>query len=328
MTDLLSTPTTALTGVTALIGAILMVPVTLPLLRRVAADTPNARSSHVAVTPRGGGLAVIAAAAAAIVVAPVRWSLDGWFIASALMLLAVIGFVDDVFSLPTLPRLLGQLLVGAGLGLVVLARLDWPTALLLALSAGLVAGFVNAFNFMDGINGISAVTGSVTFAWFAWLGHVTDNLTLALCSLALLGAILGFGWWNVRGFIFLGDVGSYFLGGAIASCALFVWAGGTTWTLSFAPLVLYVADTTFTLVRRTMRGYPVGTAHRDHVYQRLTPPGIPHLRTALLIGALTSAVCLLTWLARPSTPHILAAWIGVSAFYLYSPNLLRRDESK
>jgi UDP-N-acetylmuramyl pentapeptide phosphotransferase/UDP-N-acetylglucosamine-1-phosphate transferase len=107
-----------------------------------------------------------------------------------------------------------------------------------------VVAVVNAVNFMDGINGISAVTGAVAGAAFAWLGAELDDRTLLVLGAAVAGASLAFLPWNApRARVFLGDVGSYGLGAALAAGVCLALAAGSTPEAAVGPLALYLADT-------------------------------------------------------------------------------------
>ena len=109
------------------------------------------------------------------------------------------------------------------------------------------------------------------------------------------GAAFGFLPLNARSrpLVFLGDVGSYSLGAALAGGALLVWRSGATFEAAVAPLLLYITDTVYTVIDRRRRGLDVLAAHRDHVYQRLTPPGTSHMPVMFLTGLITFLLCAL-----------------------------------
>ena len=138
-----------------------------------------------------------------------------------------------------------------------------------------VVGFVNAFNFMDGIDGISALNAVVMVLWLAMNSYDVDNELSVLC-LVVAAAVVGFAPFNLpRARLFLGDVGSYGLGVALSGCAVLAWAGGVPTTVVLAPFVIYLADTSTTLVRRALRRESVTTAHREHVYQHWSTSASP-----------------------------------------------------
>jgi len=166
-----------------------------------------------------------------------------------------------------------------------------PRVVVILVAAVWITGYVNAFNFMDGINGISgahAVVGGLAFAAIgAWYHHP---------SLTIVGAITaaaGFAFlpWNAgHAKVFLGDVGSYTLGAALAVLALYAVLRGVPVEAALAPLSLYVADTGWTLLRRIVRKEDWLRPHRDHAYQRFCDVGWSHQQVSLLAFGVSLAV--------------------------------------
>lgn len=272
-----------------------------PVVRRVLhvldlRDIPNARSSHTEVVARGGGLAVILGAVAGVAVTgPAdRGPLVGLVAGS--LVLGAIGLTDDRGDLAARTRLVGQFLTAAA----ALPLLLWGTArsgvvVVVLAATGLVwlVGYVNVFNFMDGINGISAAQGGIGGAALAVLGQRNDVDVATVGGLAISAACLGFAPFNAwRPKIFLGDVGSYFIGFWLAALVVVVVAGGADPLVAVAPFVLYVADATTTIVRRVRRGEDILSAHRGHAYQRLVQRGWSHVRVTALVGLLIAIMTL------------------------------------
>ena len=142
-------------------------------------------------------------------------------------------------------------------GLLV-ARTDLPPAAKLAAAVVLavwVIGFVNAFNFMDGVNGISAAHAVLGGAAYACLGAWRHDAFLVAVGAAVAVGALAFLPWNaVRARVFLGDVGSYGLGPALAVLAACAVIGGIPVEAVAGPVALYLADTAWTLQRRIRSG--------------------------------------------------------------------------
>jgi UDP-N-acetylmuramyl pentapeptide phosphotransferase/UDP-N-acetylglucosamine-1-phosphate transferase len=256
-----------------------------PWLKSYALARPNARSSHHEPTPQGGGAAVVVATLAAawlgIVLAgatPEGAASQFLALTAAAVLLAVVGAVDDIRTLPALPRLVLQAVAIA----VVIAMLPADVRAIPALPwwierAGLFVGalwFVNLTNFMDGIDWMTVaeavpITGAI--ALFGVLGAVPTLPTLV--AVALLAAVLGFAPFNKPvARLFLGDVGSLPIGLLLAWLLLQVAASGHLAAALLLPLY-YVADATLTLLRRLLAGEPFWQAHRTHLYQRATDGG-------------------------------------------------------
>ena len=292
------------------------------LRRQQSFDLPNRRSSHTVPTPRGGGLAC--AAGGVVGAAASRMFGSGpttnWLGASAT--LGAIGRIDDVASLPPVWRLGAQMLTGVVAG----ARVGGP----LGATAGAVAipSIVNAFNFMDGINGISGGTAA------AWGLVVATDPRLELSSRAQGGITAGMGLgflpYNVpRASMFLGDVGSYLLGSGIAVTVLeSAFTDGRPNARNagraLAPLAPYLADTGMTIVRRASRGDSVTEAHREHAYQKLVhESGLPHWAVSGLVASATAA-CGLSGRSR----YGVVAVASIVATYIASSSLARFTNSQ
>lgn len=262
-------------AVSSLVGTGLV----LRLLRaRAILDHPNERSSHDRAVPRGGGIAVMAVAAGG-------WALLAWWQGFSINLLAAAGlaaalaavsFLDDLRGLPVLRRLMLQALAVA-LGCLLLPETPVFQGLLPGVADRLLAGFfwlwfINLFNFMDGIDGITAVeAGSIGLGivLLTALGGTTLGGAPELGPPAAIvaGAVLGFGVWNWHpAKIFLGDVGSVGLGFLLGWLLLSLAAQGQWLPALLLPLY-YLTDATWTLLRRMLRGEKFWRAHRSHFYQ-------------------------------------------------------------
>lgn len=251
------------------------------LLRFAVLDRPNARSSHVTATPRGGGLAVVGVVLLAWTVIPQASPL---LLALALGL-ALLSWADDLKGLPAGLRLAGHAAaVLAGL----LTLPDTPVFQgLLPLWLDRVATalawiwFVNLYNFMDGIDGITGVETAVIGLGVAVLGVAP---IAALHGASLAGAALGFLLWNWHpARIFLGDVGSVALGFLIGWLLLDLAARGF-WAAALLLPLYHLADASWTLGRRLLRRERIWQAHRSHFYQRAAPSPADHPRVSGLIA--------------------------------------------
>jgi len=298
----------------------------LPILRhKQVMDVPNARSSHVSPVPRGGGIAVAVGILAAAVAVGLSGQSVPWIVVVVVMALTGVGFLDDLVGLGSKVRFAAQLCAGLAVGVwlvVASPAAGWPGIAFLAVVTLGFAAFVNAYNFMDGINGISALTGLVAGLWFVWVGHDLDQTALLVLGASTAGACLGFLPWNApKAWVFLGDSGSYALGALIVSMALYAWAQGAGILTSSAPLLVYLADTAWALVQRLRRGAALGEAHRDHIYQRLVDDGWSHLRSAAVVALVVTVVCGLATLSMGE----IVRWVCVSLVlfaYLAFPYIL------
>ena len=277
-------------------------------LRRGMLDAPNERSSHAAPTPRGGGLAIVVATTAAIALLSAGGALE-WRLACALggggIAVAAVGWLDDRRSVQPLMRLLVHFAAALwavawlkGLPPLLLgtqmAHPHWGGYVLAVLG---IVWILNLFNFMDGIDGIAASEALFVVLAGAWLTLGGANAKgLAFVDLTLAAACGGFLVWNwPPAKIFLGDVGSGYLGYMIAvfalsagrddSVALWVWLilGGA-----------FFVDATVTLLRRVARGERVHQAHRSHAYQWLARRWGSHRNVTVAVLA-ANLVWLLPW---------------------------------
>ena len=308
-----------MTAASAAVAAFLATGALVALLPRWGVvDVPNHRSSHARPVPRGGGLGVIAGAAVGLVVARPDAVLAVGLVGA--LVLAAVGFTDDLRSLSAAWRLAAQLVVSAvAAGLLLLGERDFTiTAAVAVVCLGTLwlSGYVNVFNFMDGSNGLAGLNAAVAGACFATVGVVEDVNTLVVGGSLLLGASLGFVPWNFpRAHIFLGDVGSYSIGFAIAWLALVgvLDTGELLWCV--APTALVLLDTSLTLARRARRGESLTAAHREHVYQQLTTvPGSP-------LPAIVATVAGAAFVAAAALPAVwcVICWVLVGTAYVAAP---------
>lgn len=236
-------------------------------------DRPNARSSHRHPTPRGGGIAFLISscllAPQPLLLIPVP--------------LALVGWLDDRYSLSVGLRLVVQWLTG--LGLAMACGCPAPLAPMAALA---VTAVINAINFMDGLDGL------VTSCLAMWL-LLAALLVSQGSILILVAALLGFLIWNWSpARLFMGDVGSTYLGAVMAGVLLFAWRSDEG---AVAPLLLatfpLLGDAASCLLRRWRAAEPLWQPHRLHLYQRLHQAGWSHRQVAGLYAGTTVA---LAWL--------------------------------
>ena len=304
--------------------------VTIPLLRRAAIiDVPGRRSSHTVPTPRGGGIPI---AAGLLVAAGLIGGAIAVVFACAVAAFGLLGFAEDLRGLKAARRLILQAAGGVLVAMVLVSGLAGPAArlvLLAALCAAWITAFVNAFNFMDGVNGISGAHALIAGVIYAFLGWWQHNGFLVPAGAAVAAGALAFLPWNAgQARVFLGDAGSYALGAALAVLAAYALVRGIPAEAVLGPLVLYLADTAWTLQRRIRAGERWLEPHRTHIYQRWCDAGWSHQRVTVTAAA---ATILLSLLGAASLTGDLAvraaadlAGMAVVVTYLRSPALLAR----
>lgn len=285
-------------------------------------DVPNQRSSHQVPILRGAGIAIWPSLVAASLVA--QRSIDHLRLLSLLVLVGfcLLGFLEDLRGLPIRLRLVGQFVLGLvsslelfGFGFSALA------------AAAFVAAVVNAFNFMDGINGVSAATAAIAGLTFAAAGLFASSSSLAILGAVVAGAALGFLPFNFPvARVFLGDSGSYLLGAALAVGALLAVEADIPLVVAIAPLAIYGADTLSTVLNRLASGKTITEPHRDHVYQSIADHYASHVKASGVVSSFNAAVVGASAISATSFPAATAVSIGlvfaICATYLSFPRFL------
>ena len=296
-------------------------PICAALRRFRILDQPNQRSSHVAPTPRGGGIAILLVIAASSLLMS-RSHKDHliWVAPLVAVWVGIISLVDDVRGLSARIRfgthILGALVLIGFLDFTIVGgpmaklaeQLHLPSPLIQLLMVFWIVGYTNAFNFMDGINGIAGIqagVGALAMAAVAGVGMGRWDSAPVLISLAVSGAALGFLPHNFpKARMFMGDVGSAPLGMLLGFLVL--WICNEHGFQLFIPLAMihtnFILDTSVTLVRRIARGDRWLDSHREHFYQRLVRSGFSHTAVTSCEGVLLSIASIISILvARSST---------------------------
>ncbi len=261
---------------------------------------PNERSSHTMPTPSGGGAAIVLPALFGVMIFALlrnQLSPELWILLLGGLGVAGISWMDDLYTIANRTRfaihLASALLVVVGIGMM--GRVALPLLgevslgwLGFAITLVWIVGMINAYNFMDGIDGMAG--SQAVIAGLAWslFGYWLENEMIMALGLVLSASSLGFlgyNWPPAR--IFMGDVGSAFLGYSFA--VLGVLASQQHPRMACIALLIvwpFVFDTLFTVVRRWSRGENIFVAHRSHLYQRLVIAGHSHRTVTLLYAGL------------------------------------------
>jgi UDP-N-acetylmuramyl pentapeptide phosphotransferase/UDP-N-acetylglucosamine-1-phosphate transferase len=306
----------------------------IPLLRRAAIiDIPGPRSSHTVPTPRGGGIPI---AAGLLVAAGVIGGVIAALFAFAVAAFGLLGFTEDLRGLAAGRRLLIQVAGSAAVAIVLVSSRPGSATVLVLLVAACtvwITGFVNAFNFMDGVNGISgahALIAGVVYAFLGWWQH--DGFLVPVGAALAAGALAFLPWNAGRALVFLGDAGSYALGAALALLAAYSVLQGIPVEAALGPLVLYTADTAWTLQRRIRAGERWLEPHRTHVYQQWCDVGWSHQRVTVVAAGTTIALSMLGAASLAGSPVLRSAadlaGAAVVLTYLRSPALLARHATR
>ena len=263
-------------------------------------DDPNARSSHTNPVPKSGGLAIVVTFLLGVVAiylfgdkTPIS---QGYFIGFVLaaMTIAVVSFYDDINHKSFIVKLGTQILAAGvmvafgvvvdevalpGVGLVQLGWLAYPVTLLW------IVGLTNSYNFMDGLDGMAAGVAVIVSFFFGVITLSQGSTFVYITCYAVLAGSLGFLFYNFPpARIFMGDVGSAFLGFIFATLAIIAARYDHSHTSFFVmPLLLFnfIFDTGFTFFRRLLNREYVTQAHRTHLYQLCNQLGCSHRTVSL-----------------------------------------------
>ncbi|MCK5828608.1 glycosyltransferase family 4 protein [Candidatus Bipolaricaulota bacterium] len=265
-------------------------------IKRRILDVPNARSSHEVPTPRGGGIVFsvlfLLAAAGFLIASLPHPNLWIALLGGGIVVVSV-GWLDDCRGLPSFVRLSLYAVAAAWaagwiggfpdlqLGFASI-HLGWLGYLI---SWAFILAFTNIYNFMDGIDGLTGSEGAIVSLAAGILLLFSGEPSVGWLFIGLSVALLGFLRWNWHpARIFMGDVGSNFLGfvfataalttGQLSSVSIWVWA---------ILLGVFIVDGFLTFGRRLMRRLPPYEAHRSHAYQGAVQRGYTHAQVSLAI---------------------------------------------
>lgn len=280
-------------------------------------DKPNERSSHTAITLRGGGIIFYVGALVYFFMSGFQYP---WFFLG-LTLMTVVSFMDDIFTLSNKIRLL----IHFSSVLLMAYQLDvfeMPWYFLL-ITFVIVVGVINAYNFMDGINGITACYSLAVGGLLMLVNREIEFVTQDLLAYSMLG-VLVFAFFNFRtkAKCFAGDVGSV----AIAYILLFALGALIIKTgnlLYFLFLTVYGIDAVWTIIRRLYLRENIFEAHRSHLYQFLAnEAGVNKLLIAFLYGSIQFLIGLAV--IHYTDKDVTIQWIfalvllgGLSVLYLF-----------
>ena len=272
-------------------------------------DIPNERSSHQKFTIRGGGII--------FPIAALSWFLiSGFpnpFFILGLVIISIISFIDDIEHIHTKVRFMFQLFAVALMLYQVPVNLEWFFFPIIFI---LLVGTINAYNFMDGINGITGLYSISTLISLLYVNSkiaFTSNRLLILCLLALL--VFGYFNFRRRARTFAGDIGSVSI--AFTICYLLLTLVAETDNFIYVLFLLfYGLDAASTMLFRALRRENLLEAHRTHFYQFLAnEKKWPHLGVALLYagGQLVTNYCLVSFTKQSSNMLLTILIIFISA---------------
>lgn len=291
-------------------------------------DDPNDRSSHIIPTPRGGGVGIWIA----FIIIGIYFT-ENIFFTSIAGATGLLGFFEDRFNFSSKLRLTIQIILSS---LVVFLFLELPFALLtIALFLFwivFITGTANFYNFMDGINGIAGLAGIVAFGLLAFFSYfVIHERNIALTSIALLSGCLGFLPFNFpKARVFMGDVGSVFLGFVFASYVMKLSTTINVFLCLIMFLCTFYADAIVTIYYRWKRGENLMQAHRSHLYQYLSNElKLPHWQVSLMYAIVQLFFGVFAILAYQNGLTLqIVILVAFSSLFVISYNMIKKIKPK
>lgn len=311
---------------TSLVIAFIATPYVKRLAEKVGAvDSPDHRKVHTRIMPRMGGLAIyLGYVVSFFIFVPYKSKPEmiGIFIGGTIVLIT--GMLDDKLQLSPKWKLLGQLIgtalvaipFGLKIGIVHLpfgnSILDFSTGWLAFLAIPItifwIVGVTNAVNLIDGLDGLSAGVSAIATATMAVMALIMKDTTVAIYCFVLLGAIIGFLYFNFHpARIFMGDTGALFLGFNLAALSImgFKEALFVSFIVPIVVLGVPLWDTFFAIIRRIVNRQPISSPDKGHLHHCLLKMGLSHRKSVLVIYSISIffalAAILLTLLTKQTT---------------------------
>ncbi len=329
-----------------------------PLVRRFAVkinavDVPkDNRRMHKVPIPRIGGIAIFIGFMSAMLIFGKADTDMMWILVGGLVI-AALGIVDDLYALPALVKLVGQIIAAIipVMNNIVIQNLTNPFASDGNLSLGIwgapltvlwIVAITNAVNFIDGLDGLACgVSAIASISMFVTAYLIPESpLTVTLAMAALAGACLGFLPFNFNpARIFMGDTGSMFIGYIFAVCSvqgLFKMHAVISFAVPFVVLAIPLADMIFAVIRRVARGKSPFSADRGHIHHKLIDMGLDQKQSVLILYCLNivfGVISVLMATTGESKFVILAISVALAFFVavsvmIYGKNLLQQNENR
>lgn len=297
---------------------------------------PNSRSSHSLLTPHGGGIAIVVSFISAVLAGYWNGFFDTDIVLSIVLcggVVAAVGFYDDHIPISAAIRA-GIQIVAASAAIIILGGLPNIHYGIFSLEFGylgyvigvlFLAWMTNLYNFMDGIDGFASLEAMTTTGCMAMVLMVSTKFeSIWHLNNLLVASVLGFFFWNFpKAKIFMGDVGSYFLG--FVSGVIMIKSWNLTIDIIFSWVILlavFITDATYTLISRILRGEKFYLPHRNHAYQIASRWLNSHVKVSMMLvfinllwlfplafSVATKALHPLTGLALSYLPLVLVAWL-------------------
>ena len=310
-------------------------------------DQPNERSSAKKAVPTLGGIAIFLAFVFAVTLGVLQFKFPELiYILTATLLLFFVGLKDDILNLSAYKKLIAQLIAAAILiflakihftnlhGFLGIHAIGYIEGVLL--TAFVIIVFINAFNLIDGIDGLSAGLGIFAAALFGIWFYISGHFEYAVFSFSLMGALCGFFYYNVYGVknkIFMGDTGSLILGMLMSVIVIKFnefnidpntpFAVASAPAISFAVLIYPLGDTIRVFLIRILQNKSPFSADKNHMHHRLLTLGYSHNESTFKIIAANSIFVMIAFpLQNMGTFWLMIFTVLISAPFFMLPSIL------
>src|SRR6266404_2236317 len=327
-------------GVSSFLFALILTPLCRNLFRRLGLfDHPDqVRKLHRQPVPTMGGIPLVIAYISSfwVLMLPAQWGPPGAAgfslalrLAPALALILLTGVLDDRFRLQPLQKLFAQSVAGAwaywaGVHITGITGQALPQWLSIPITIGWLILCTNAFNLIDGVDGLAAGVGLFATATTLIAALMQHNIPLAIATVPLAGALIGFLRYNFNpATIFLGDSGSLFIG-FLLGCFGVIWSQKSARILGMtAPLMalsIPIVDLLLSIMRRFLRREPIWRGDRGHIHHRLLDRGFSARKAVLVLYGLCGVAAVFSLFQSVAVNHFAAAvivvfcgiaWIGI-----------------
>lgn len=288
------------------------------LLARNIVDTPNERTLHQGIIPRGGGLVIvlflIASGSLAVLLFPLKKVM--MILLTSIFAWSLLSWMDDKMDLSSTTRFCHQTLIALFIvfALSPISELVVSPSMSFQLSGMAyfftvlwIVWMANLYNFMDGMDGLAASQGIIAGITLAVWFYQAQAYAISFLCMILSASTYGFLLWNwAPAKIFMGDVGSVTLGGLFATLAVVGVSYFDMPFISFGILFsVFIFDATITLIRRAINREKLWQAHRSHFYQRAAQCGFKHQHIVMIMILLMLTMSILASITMLNTENIL-----------------------
>lgn len=343
-------PVLLATFFTSLLLALITIPIVISVANINAfVDVPNERASHSTNIPTLGGVSIYISLLFTIIfwVNEMFASSSLQFVLSAFTIVFFVGIVDDLIHLKPMKKMVGQLLA---IGIIVfLADIritsmygvlmihELPYVASVALSMFTMVVITNAYNLIDGIDGLAGGVGIISSFTFALVAYFSGNTDIAIISVVLMGALIGFLRFNIYpAKIFMGDTGSLLVGFVLSILAIQLIENNSIDVLigkgplmAIAILIVPLIDTLRVFTLRISKGSSPFKADRNHIHHNLLDIGFGHLRTMAIICFGNIALIWTAWMVKDLGNNVgLLIIVSIALLFILFISHIRKNKLK